>query len=86
MAALAGAGSTLSGEEIDIASIVKKFGLNANVGHKMVAMRDYSVNPRLQYRTIRSVNGPLVVVDNVKGPRYEEIVQIQPRDGPPRTG
>lgn len=76
MAGVAGGPVSLGSDDIDMASIVKKYGLNDNVGHKMVAMRDYSVNPRLRYRTIKSVNGPLVVVDNVKGPRYEEIVQI----------
>jgi len=88
MAGISSADPMLLGDtpEPSISEVVRKFKLSPNVGHKMAALRDYSVNPRLRYRTIKSVNGPLVVVDNVKGPRYSEIVQIQPREGPPRTG
>lgn len=34
------------------------------------AVRDYSVDPRLEYRTISAVNGPLVILENVKSPQY----------------
>ena len=30
------------------------------------ALRDYRLNPRLDYGTITGVNGPLVILDNVK--------------------
>ncbi len=33
------------------------------------AVRDYNVTPRVDYRTVRDVNGPLVVLDNVKFPK-----------------
>jgi V-type H+-transporting ATPase subunit B len=29
-------------------------------------VRDYIVEPRLEYRTVSGVNGPLVILDNVK--------------------
>lgn len=34
--------------------------------HKAAVTRDYVVQPRLDYRTVQGVNGPLVIVDNVK--------------------
>ena len=34
------------------------------------ALRSYQVEPRLDYRTVQGVNGPLVILDNVKFPRY----------------
>jgi V-type H+-transporting ATPase subunit B len=33
------------------------------------ATRDYNVTPRVDYRTVKDVNGPLVVLDNVKFPK-----------------
>ena len=30
------------------------------------AMRDYLVKPRLEYRTLQGVNGPLVILENVR--------------------
>ena len=34
------------------------------------AVRDYSVEPRLEYKTISAVNGPLVILENVKSPQF----------------
>jgi V-type H+-transporting ATPase subunit B len=34
------------------------------------SMRDYRVYPRIDYRTIEGVEGPLVIMDNVKFPTY----------------
>ena len=48
--------------------------------------RDYIVNPVLDYRTVTSVNGPLVVLDNIKGPKFNEIVNIKLGDGSVRKG
>ncbi|KAG9511159.1 V-type proton ATPase subunit B, partial [Fragariocoptes setiger] len=42
--------------------------------------------PRLSYKTISSVYGPLLVVDLVRYPQYGEIVQIKLPDGSRRTG
>jgi V-type H+-transporting ATPase subunit B len=50
------------------------------------ALRDYVVHPRIEYRTVSSVNGPLVICDNVKFPKYAEIVRITLGDGTERRG
>uniref|UniRef100_A0A3B3BEA7 Uncharacterized protein n=1 Tax=Oryzias melastigma TaxID=30732 RepID=A0A3B3BEA7_ORYME len=34
--------------------------------HAMAASRDYITQPRLTYRTVSGVNGPLVILDQVK--------------------
>ncbi len=47
---------------------------------------NYSVKPRLDYRTVAAVNGPLVVLENVKNPRYAEIVDLTLGDGTKRRG
>ncbi|KAL6892304.1 P-loop containing nucleoside triphosphate hydrolase protein [Trichoderma evansii] len=46
----------------------------------------YSVVPQLQYNTVSGVNGPLVIVENVKFPRYNEIVTLTLPDGTERNG
>lgn len=48
--------------------------------------RDYIVNPRLDYRTVVGVNGPLVILDNLKAPQFSEIVNITLGDGTKRRG
>lgn len=50
------------------------------------AVRDYNVEPRLEYRTIAGVQGPLVILENVKSPRYAEIVNVTLGDGEARCG
>jgi V-type H+-transporting ATPase subunit B len=50
------------------------------------AMRDYNVTPRVDYRTVLDVEGPLVVLDNVKFPKYAEIVNVRLGDGQMRKG
>uniref|UniRef100_A0A7S4P0G0 Vacuolar proton pump subunit B n=1 Tax=Paramoeba aestuarina TaxID=180227 RepID=A0A7S4P0G0_9EUKA len=57
------------------------FKLNAEA-----ASRDYRVNPRLDYRTVVGVDGPLVILEHVKQPRYSEIVNITLGDGTTRRG
>lgn len=54
--------------------------------NRAAAERDYIVQPRIEYRTVTSVNGPLVICDNVKFPRYAEIVTITLSDGTKRRG
>merc|ERR1719297_13294 len=49
-------------------------------------IKEYNVVPRLEYRTIAGVNGPLVILDNVKLPRYAEIVNLTLGDGSARSG
>lgn len=38
----------------------------ARVVHAAAVTRDYIVEPRVEYRTVSGVNGPLVILDNVK--------------------
>ncbi len=54
--------------------------------HMAAAMKDYHVQPRLDYKTVTGVNGPLVILDNVKLPQFAEIVNIQLSDGTKRKG
>ncbi|KAG6922535.1 ATPase H+ transporting V1 subunit B1, partial [Chelydra serpentina] len=48
--------------------------------------RNYVTNPRLTYRTVCGVNGPLVVLDNVKFAQYAEIVNFTLPNGTSRSG
>eukprot|EP01006_Ploeotia_vitrea_P031513 TRINITY_DN63849_c1_g1_i2.p1 TRINITY_DN63849_c1_g1~~TRINITY_DN63849_c1_g1_i2.p1 ORF type:complete len:526 (+),score=285.54 TRINITY_DN63849_c1_g1_i2:37-1578(+) len=50
------------------------------------AVRDYRVNPTLDYSTVVGVRGPLVILDNVKIPKYAEIVDITLGNGEKRQG
>ncbi|XP_069756149.1 V-type proton ATPase subunit B, kidney isoform [Narcine bancroftii] len=50
------------------------------------ASRNYCSQPRLTYKTVSAVNGPLVVLDAVKFPRYAEIVHLTLPDGSIRSG
>ncbi|VDO97482.1 unnamed protein product [Soboliphyme baturini] len=54
--------------------------------HKMAALRDYNTQPRLSYKTVSGVNGPLVILDDVKFPQFAEIVLLTLPDGTKRTG
>ena len=46
----------------------------------------YSLHPRLDYRTIRAVSGPLVILEDVRNPKFAEIVNIELADGEKRRG
>jgi len=46
----------------------------------------YSCGPRLSYSTIKGVNGPLVILDNVKLPKFAEIVTLTLGNGEKRSG
>jgi len=48
--------------------------------------RDYYVKPRLDYNTVKGVEGPLVILDRVKNATYSEIVNITLADGTVRQG
>lgn len=58
----------------------------ANRTHVMAVKRDYISQPRLTYKTVTGVNGPLVILDDVKFPKYSEIVKLRLHDGTERTG
>ena len=49
-------------------------------------MSNYKITPRVDYRTVLDVEGPLVVLDNVKFPKYAEIVNVRLGDGSLRKG
>ncbi|KAG1444846.1 hypothetical protein G6F56_010133 [Rhizopus delemar] len=54
--------------------------------HKAAVTRDFVAKPRLDYRTVTGVNGPLVILDNVKFPKFSEIVNLTLPDGTIRQG
>ncbi|KAK5712647.1 Vacuolar ATP synthase subunit B [Elasticomyces elasticus] len=45
-----------------------------------------SVTPRIRYNTVGGINGPLVILENVKFPRFNEIVTLTLPDGTERSG
>jgi V-type H+-transporting ATPase subunit B len=57
-----------------------------NQAHVKAVTRDYNVAPRIDYRTVLKVDGPLVVLDDVKFPKYAEIVNVVLGDGSVRRG
>jgi len=44
------------------------------------------LNPYMEYKTVMNVEGPLVILDNVKFPKYAEIVNVKLGDGTIRKG
>lgn len=46
----------------------------------------YECQPLLEYRTVSGVAGPLVILEKVKGPKYQEIVNLRLGDGTRRRG
>lgn len=54
--------------------------------HMKAISTDYNIAPRIDYRTVLDVEGPLVVLDNVKFPRYAEIVNVRLGNGVVRKG
>ncbi|KAF3082476.1 Vacuolar ATP synthase subunit B, variant 2 [Orbilia oligospora] len=62
-------------------SAQEAFAINA-----AAVTRNYNVNPRIRYNTVAGVNGPLVILDNIKFPRYNEIVELTLPDQTKRAG
>uniref|UniRef100_G1RGY2 ATPase H+ transporting V1 subunit B1 n=1 Tax=Nomascus leucogenys TaxID=61853 RepID=G1RGY2_NOMLE len=60
--------------------------LGAALEHMQAVTRNYITHPRVTYRTVCSVNGPLVVLDRVKFAQYAEIVHFTLPDGTQRSG
>jgi V-type H+-transporting ATPase subunit B len=50
------------------------------------AVRDYTVEPSIEYRTIAGVQGPLVIMENIRNAMFAEIVDVTLGDGEKRTG
>jgi V-type H+-transporting ATPase subunit B len=53
---------------------------------RTATIRNYTTQPRLTYKTVTGVNGPLVILGDVKYPQYAEIVQLTLQDGTKRSG
>lgn len=55
-----------------------------------IAQNTYGVKtklePRLDYQTVQGVNGPLVILENVKSPKFAEIVNLTLGNGETRRG
>ncbi|CAH1446522.1 unnamed protein product [Lactuca virosa] len=49
-------------------------------------MEEATLEIGMEYRTVSGVAGPLVILDKVKGPKYQEIVNIRLGDGSTRRG
>ncbi|KAG5891871.1 hypothetical protein JTB14_015890 [Gonioctena quinquepunctata] len=54
--------------------------------HVLAVSRDFVSQPRLTYKTVSGVNGPLVILEDVKFPKFNEIVQLKLSDGSLRSG
>jgi V-type H+-transporting ATPase subunit B len=50
------------------------------------ATEAFSIAPRLDYKTISGVNGPLVILEHVKFPKFSEIVNLTLTNGDIRQG
>merc|ERR1711988_1923037 len=48
--------------------------------------RDYVVEPRIRYQTVKGVSGPLVILENVKKPMFAEICMLTLPGGDRRKG
>jgi len=54
--------------------------------HLEAITKDYVVAPRIDYHTIDSVKGPLIILERVKNPQFSEIVNITLSSGEKRRG
>jgi len=57
-----------------------------SMGPKKGAQEEYSIKPQVAYKTVKGVAGPLVVLENVKLPKFAEIVNLTLADGSKRRG
>jgi len=51
-----------------------------------MSTKEATVKPRFDYKTVIGVNGPLVILDNVKFPKFAEIVNLTLGNGEKRRG
>ncbi|KAK7340418.1 hypothetical protein VNO77_21120 [Canavalia gladiata] len=56
------------------------------VAQNIIDMDEGNLEIGMEYRTVSGVAGPLVILDKVKGPKYQEIVNIRLGDGTTRRG
>ena len=71
----------LTPDELNMADAQAAFLSNASA-----AVKDYYVDPQVEYRTITGVQGPLVILENIKSPKFAEIVDVSLGDGEKRVG
>uniref|UniRef100_A0A3B3XCE1 ATPase F1/V1/A1 complex alpha/beta subunit N-terminal domain-containing protein n=1 Tax=Poecilia mexicana TaxID=48701 RepID=A0A3B3XCE1_9TELE len=76
----------VNGAMSEFSSAVSGNRPTAAAPHAMAVSRDYISQPRLTYKTVSGVNGPLVILDQVKFPKYAEIVHLTLPDGTKRSG
>uniref|UniRef100_A0A673N694 V-type proton ATPase subunit B, brain isoform n=1 Tax=Sinocyclocheilus rhinocerous TaxID=307959 RepID=A0A673N694_9TELE len=76
----------VSGAVSEISSAVTGSKHVAVRENALAVTRDYISQPRLTYKTVAGVNGPLVILDQVKFPRFAEIVHLTLPDGTKRSG
>ena len=60
--------------------------LPSHVVQAAAASRDYRLAPTIDYSSISGVQGPLVILDNIKLPKYAEIVNVTLGNGEQRVG
>ncbi|XVE58845.1 hypothetical protein DITRI_Ditri04bG0201900 [Diplodiscus trichospermus] len=69
---------------------VKRKAISENYGMGVAQnnhdMEEGTLEIGMEYRTVSGVAGPLVILDKVKGPKYQEIVNICLGDGTTRRG
>nr|AAO73463.1 vacuolar H(+)-ATPase subunit B [Suaeda salsa] len=53
---------------------------------KVLDVDDGNLEVGMEYRTVSGVAGPLVILEKVKGPKFQEIVNIRLGDGSTRRG
>ncbi|KAF2554271.1 hypothetical protein F2Q68_00035442 [Brassica cretica] len=56
------------------------------MGAAGIDMDEGALEIGMEYRTVSGVAGPLVILEKVKGPKYQEIVNIRLGDGSMRRG
>ena len=44
--------------------------------HAKIVTTDFNIAPRVDYRTMVKVDGPLVILDNVKLPKYSLFLYL----------
>ncbi|CCD66203.1 V-type proton ATPase subunit B 2 [Caenorhabditis elegans] len=73
--------------EINLSDIKGPIDVNTPItNHRTALIQNYSTKPKLTYQTVFGVNGPLVIVHNVKFPMFNEIVKITLPNGQIRMG
>ncbi|KAI8492919.1 V-type proton ATPase subunit B [Branchiostoma belcheri] len=74
------------GDLMDLGSTPPTNDIRMAREHTLAITRNYHSQPRLTYKTVTGVNGPLVILDDVKFPKFAEIVHLTLNDGSIRSG